>query len=391
MNDVFMNTYHRLPVTFTNGSGAWLTDTNGKTYLDFTSGIAVNCLGHGYPPLVKAVSEQAARLNHVSNYYQSDVSEAFARKLVEACAPVGMRKVFLANSGAEANEGACKIARKYSLKRHGAGRHTIVTLKGSFHGRTITTLAATGQPKFHKDFGPFTQGFAFIPAGDAAALDAALDKEKVAALLIEAIQGESGIFPQTPAFIAEAARLCAERDILLMFDEIQCGISRTGGFLACEAYGVRPDVITLAKGLSGGVPVGAVLAGEKAACVFESGDHGSTFGGNALAAAAGLVVLETVTAPAFLKEIARKGERLMAGLRGLEHAGIKEIRGKGLIIGADVSAPATDLLNAALTKGLLILSAGPHTLRFLPPYIISDDEIDRGISILREVLTETTA
>ncbi|MDR2518715.1 MAG: acetylornithine/succinylornithine family transaminase [Spirochaetaceae bacterium] len=386
MADVFMNTYHRLPVTFTRGSGAWLTDTDGKAYLDFTSGIAVNCLGHGYPPLVKAISEQAARLNHVCNYYQSDISEAFAQRLVAACAPVGMQRVFLANSGAEANEGACKIARKYSLKRHGPGRHTIVTLKGSFHGRTITTLAATGQPKFHKDFGPFTEGFAFIPQGDAAALDAALDKDAVAALLIEAVQGESGIFPQEPAFIHEAARLCAERDILLMFDEIQCGVGRTGAFLACEAYGVRPDIVTLAKGLAGGVPAGAVLAGEKAACVFEYGDHGSTFGGNALAAAAGLIVLETVTEPAFLAEIARKGERLMEGLRGLEQSGVKAVRGRGLIIGADVSAPAADLLHAALAKGLLVLSAGPHTLRFLPPYIISGEEIETGLRLLREVL-----
>ena len=386
MTDVFMNTYHRLPVTFTHGQGAWLTDVAGNRYLDFTSGIAVNCLGHGHPALVKAISDQAARLNHVCNYYQSDVSAAFAEQLVAACAPVGMRKVFLANSGAEANEGACKIARKYSLKKYGPGRHTIVTLKGSFHGRTITTLSATGQDKFHKDFGPFTEGFRFIPAGDMTALEQALDQSAVAGLLIEAIQGESGILPQTAAYIEAAAKLCAERDILLIFDEIQCGIGRTGTFLACEAYRVKPDIVTLAKGLSAGVPAGAVLAGDKAADVFESGDHGSTFGGNPLAAAAGLVVLETVNNPAFLKDIAGKGDRIQTALHSWNHPHIKDIRGRGLMLGVDIASPAWDILEAALAKGLLILSAGTNTLRFLPPYIITDDEIDQGLDILKGIV-----
>jgi acetylornithine/N-succinyldiaminopimelate aminotransferase len=398
MNDVFMNTYHRLPVTFTHGKGAWLTDTKGNQYLDFSAGIAVNCLGHGYPALVKAIADQAAKFNHVCNYYQSDVSEAFAEKLVAACAGAGMKKVFLGNSGAEANEGACKIARKYSLKKYGPGRHQIVTLRGSFHGRTITTLAATGQDKFHKDFGPFTEGFLYIPGGDIDALDKALDRNTVAGLLIEPIQGESGILPQTPEYIAAAAKFCAERDILLMFDEVQSGVGRTGTFLACEAYqgapgtAVKPDVVTLAKGLSGGVPVGAVLAGEKAADVFENSDHGSTFGGNPLAAAAGLVVLETVTAPAFLREISRKGDRITAGIRAWNHPKVKEIRGRGLMIGADITDDAWPVLEKAIARadagkpGLLILSAGPKTLRFLPPYTITDNEIDQGLEILRNCL-----
>jgi acetylornithine/N-succinyldiaminopimelate aminotransferase len=386
MADVFMNTYHRLPVTFNRGEGAWLFDTEGKKYLDFSSGIAVNCLGHAYPPLVKAIAGQAARLNHVCNYYQSDTAAAFAEKLVAACGPVGMRRVFLANSGAEANEGAVKIARKYSMVKHGPNRHRIVTLRGSFHGRTITTLSATGQDLFHKDFGPFTEGFLFIPPGDLAALDRALDPSTTAGLLIEAIQGESGVIPQEAAYIEAAARLCAERDILLMFDEIQCGMGRTGTFLACEAYGVKPDIVTLAKGLCGGVPVGAVLAGEKAAEVFESGDHGSTFGGNPLAAAGGLAVLDLVNKPAFLQEIARKGEKIREALRSWNHRAIKEIRGRGLIIGVDITAQAWPVLETALDRGLLILSAGPGTLRLLPPYIISDGEIDQGLGILREIL-----
>ncbi|WP_010261817.1 aspartate aminotransferase family protein [Treponema primitia] len=398
MSDVFMNTYHRLPVTFAKGDGAWLTDITGKRYLDFTAGIAVNCLGHGYPALVKAIADQAAKLNHVCNYYQSDVSAAFAEKLVAACSGAGMQKLFLGNSGAEANEGACKIARKYSLKKYGEGRHQIVTLRGSFHGRTITTLAATGQDKFHQDFGPFTEGFLYAPGGDIDALDRALDRNTVAGLLIEAIQGESGIVPQTPEYIAAAAKLCAERDILLMFDEVQCGVGRTGTFLACEAYhdehglGVKPDVVTLAKGLSAGLPVGAVLAGEKAADTLGNSDHGSTFGGNPLAAAAGLVVLETVNNPAFLKEITRKGEKIRADIRAWNHPKVKEIRGRGLMIGVDITDDAWPILEKAIaradakTPGLLILSAGPKTLRFLPPYIISDAEIEQGLGILRDLL-----
>jgi acetylornithine/N-succinyldiaminopimelate aminotransferase len=398
MSGVFMNTYHRLPVTFVRGEGSWLFDTGGKKYLDFSSGIAVNCLGHGYPPLAAAIADQAAKLNHVCNYYQSGVSVAFAEKLVEACAAGGMKKLFLANSGAEANEGACKIARKYSLKKYGPGRHRIVTLRGSFHGRTITTLAATGQDKFHRDFGPFTEGFAYVPGGDIDALDRALDGTAVAGLLIEAVQGESGIIPQTREYIEAAARFCAERDILLMFDEIQCGLGRTGTFLAFEQYrdaGGRPlkaDVVTLAKGLCGGIPAGAVLAGEKAMDVFEPGDHGSTFGGNPVAAAAGLVVLKTVTDPAFLKEIGRKGDRITAAVKSWNHPMVKEVRGRGLLAGMDINADAWPVLEAAIRRadsgapGLLLLSAGPKTLRLLPPYTISDAEMDEGLNIIREML-----
>jgi acetylornithine/N-succinyldiaminopimelate aminotransferase len=393
MADPFMNTYHRLPVTFTRGEGAWLVDVQGKKYLDFSSGIAVNCLGHGHPALVAAIRDQAAALIHTCNYYQSDVSVAFAEALVAACAGAGMRKVFLANSGAEANEGACKIVRKYSLKKYGPGRHRIVTLRGSFHGRTITTLSATGQEQFHRDFGPFTEGFLFIPPGDIGALDRALDASCTAGLLMEFIQGEGGIVPLDPAYAEAAAKFCAERDILLMADEIQCGMGRTGNFLACEGYGIKPDILTLAKGLAGGVPVGAVLAGEKAAEVFKTGDHGSTFGGNPLAAAAGLAVLKIVGDPSFLKEIARKGERVISILQSWNCPKISGIRGRGLMIGVDIGAEAWSVLEAGLAladdrgkPGLLMLSAGPHTLRLLPPYTISDEEIDRGLELLRGLL-----
>jgi len=400
MNSVFMDTYHRLPVTFTKGEGSWLTDINGNKYLDMGSGIAVNLLGHNYPPLVRAVTEQAAKFFHVCNYYQSDVSAAFAEKLVEACAPAGMKNVFLANSGAEANEGACKLARKYSLLKYGTGRHTIVTLMGSFHGRTITTLSATGQDKFHRDFGPFTEGFVHIHGGDIQALDNALDGGTVAGLMIEAVQGESGIIPQSHDFIAAAAKFCAERDILLMFDEIQCGLGRTGTFLALQQYKdvlgnpIKADIVTLAKGLSGGIPCGAVLAGEKVCDVFKVGDHGSTFGGNPLAAAAGLVVLKTINTPDFLNEITRKGEILTAALKQMPK--VKEVRGKGFILGMDIEGNAWPLLETAIKRadlsndkcGLLMLSAGTNTLRFLPPYTLNDGEIEQGVTILAELLNE---
>ena len=383
-----MNTYHRLPVTFVKGDGAWLFDASGKSYLDFTSGIAVNCLGHNHPVLVKAIASQSEKIIHTCNYFLSDVALVFAEKLVAACAGAGMKKVFLCNSGAEANEGACKIARKYSLTKYGPGRHTIVTLKGSFHGRTITTLSATGQEKFHKDFGPFTEGFVYIDGNNIEALEKALDQKTVAGLLLEAVQGESGIRPRSEEFIKTAAQLCAERDILLMFDEIQCGLGRTGTFLACEQYGVKADVVTLAKGLAGGIPAGAFLAGEKTADVLQSGDHGSTFGGNPLASAAGIAVLDTIANPAFLGEIARKGQKFKTILESWNHPHITEIRARGMMFGIDLDIEAWPILEAALKEnpGLLLLSAGTNTLRLLPPYIISDAEIDHGLEIVKKML-----
>ncbi|GMO26893.1 MAG: acetylornithine transaminase [Termitinemataceae bacterium] len=401
MQDCFMNTYHRLPVTFSKGKGVYLFDTAGKKYLDFTSGIAVNCLGHNHPALLAAIKNQSEKLLHVSNYYQCDTSLLFAEKLVKAAGMYridGERqhvsgKVFLCNSGAEANEGACKIARKYSLKKYGEGRHTIVALAGSFHGRTITTLSATGQDRFHKDFGPFTEGFCFTPHGDIDDLDRALDKKTVAAFILEAIQGESGGAPQSGEYIKAAAHFCKERDILLMFDEVQCGLGRTGAFLACQHYGVTPDVVTLAKGIAGGIPMGAVLAGEKAADVLQTGDHGSTFGGNPLACACGIAVLDIVANDKFLAGITELGNYFMEALKKLNNKKIKiqdnGIRGKGLMLMCDITVPAWSVLEQCLKNNLLLLSAGEKTLRFLPPYIITKNEIDEGLQILDSVLNKS--
>ncbi len=384
LHDTFMNTYHRLAPIFAEGKGAKLTDVQGKTYIDFTAGIAVNSLGHGHPVLTEAIASQAAKLIHVSNYFRSDVALAFAAALTEAC---GMVNVFLGNSGAEANEGAIKVARKYSLKKYGPGRHKIVTLQGSFHGRTITTLSATGQDRFHQDFGPFTEGFMHVPSGDLPALDAALDSS-VCGFMFEPVQGESGIRLQDSAYIQAAVKLCQERDILVMADEVQSGVGRTGTFLACQQLGVVPDVVTLAKGLAGGVPVGAVLAGEKAKDALGSGDHGSTFGGNPLTCAAGMAVLSVVNNEAFLADITRKGKLMVDEIVAWKSPHVKEIRGLGLMLGVDIDVPAWPILEKAVDSGLLALSAGPQTLRFLPPYIISDEEIKEGLAILKKVLDE---
>jgi acetylornithine/N-succinyldiaminopimelate aminotransferase len=386
MHDVFMNTYHRLPVVFTKGAGSRLTDTSGKVYLDFTSGIAVNCLGHNHPALVKAIQDQAARLIHTSNYFLSDTSLAFAERLVQACKNLGMERVFLCNSGAEANEGAIKIARKYSQAKYGNGRHRIVTLKGSFHGRTLTTLSATGQDRFHPDsFAPYTEGFVYVDPHDIGAMEKALDGT-VAAVLMEPVQGESGIRPLEADYVRSVAQLCEERDVLLMFDEVQSGVGRTGTFAASEHYQVQVDVLTLAKGLAGGVPVGAVLGGKKTADILGVGDHGSTFGGNPLAAAAGLAVLSVVDEPAMLADISRKGNRIMETIRSWKHPVVREVRGKGLMIGIDITVDAWPILETALQKGLLLLTAGQKTLRLLPPYIITDTELDEGLEILKSVL-----
>ncbi|GMO26575.1 MAG: acetylornithine transaminase [Termitinemataceae bacterium] len=391
MFDVLMQTYHRLPVSFVYGNGALLTGNDGREYLDFTSGIAVNCLGHNHPELVAAIQEQAAKLIHVSNYYQSDISGLFAGRLALLS---GMRRVFFCNSGAEANEGAIKIARKYSFKKYGNGRHKIITLKGSFHGRTVTTLAATGQERFHTNFGPFTEGFTYIPPNDIRALEEALDGS-VAGFFVEPVQCESGVNPLSDVYLKRAAELCEEQDVLFMVDEVQTGMGRTGKFFCCSHAGVKPDIATLAKGIAGGIPAGAVLAGEKTCDVLEPGDHGSTFGGNALAAAAGNVVLQKLNSEGFMAEIAALGNHLINSLKELDNEKITQIRGRGLIAACDIKVDAWPVLERLLGslgpggRGLLLLSAGQKTLRFLPPYIISREQIDEGIAHLDKALKTT--
>jgi acetylornithine/N-succinyldiaminopimelate aminotransferase len=386
MSDRTMDTYKRTGLVFVRGAGSVLEAEDGKRYLDFTAGIGVNCLGHGNAALADAIARQAARLIHVSNYYQSREAIEFSEEL---CALTKMDAVFLCNSGAEANEGAIKIARKFGESKS-PPRTTIVTLRGSFHGRTLATLAATGQDKFHEHFGPYPKGFIHVEPEDSAALDAALGSE-TCALMLEPIQGESGVLPLSEGYLRLAARLCAERGALLIADEVQCGVGRTGSFLASSRAGIKPDVVTLAKGLAGGVPVGAVLARGEAAKALARGDHGSTFGGNPLAAAAARVVLQILGSRGFLERVAAKGARMIETIRGWKHPCIAEVRGVGLMIGIAVSVPPDRVKEIAISRGLLVLTAGSDVVRLLPPLVITDEEIDRGLALLRECLDEAGA
>ena len=383
MTDRFMNMYKRPGLVLARGKGATLYAEDGKVYTDFTSGIGVNSLGHGHPALVAAIAEQASRLIHVSNYFMTGISMQVAEKLT---ALAKMDRVFFCNSGAETNEGLIKIARKYGSSKH-PDKNVVVTLIGSFHGRTITTLTATGQEKFHQHFGPFTPGFVYVPANDIAALDAALT-DRVCAFLFEPIQGEGGVKPLDPAYLQAAQKMCNERDILFVDDEVQTGIGRPGAFLAWEKMGFRPDLIGVAKGLAGGVPIGAVMARGAAAEVLQPGDHGTTFGGNPLAAAAAKVVLETVSNPAFLAEVERKGEKIRSTVASWKHPLVKDLRGMGLMIGIGVTIPPGDVVSACRERGLLILTAGDDTLRLLPPLVISDEEIERGLAVLKVALDD---
>lgn len=385
MNDRFMNTYKRTGLVLVSGKGATLTAKDGGEYIDFTAGIGVNSLGHGHPRLVAAIADQAARLIHVSNYFLTDISIQVAEELTRMS---GMDKVFFCNSGAEANEGLIKIARKYGSSKN-PDKNVIVTLKGSFHGRTVTTVTATGQDKFHQYFGPFTPGFVYVAANDIAALDAALT-DKVCAFLFEPIQGEGGVNPLDIAYLQAAEKLCGERDILFAADEVQTGVGRPGAFLACQKMGVHPDMVGVAKGLAGGVPVGAILARGPCADVLQPGDHGTTFGGNPLAAAAAHVVLSELAAPGFMAEVERKGEKIRATVRSWKHPLVKEVRGMGLMLGIGVSVPPGDVVTASRAHELLVLTAGDDTVRLLPPLVITDAEIDRGLESLHAALNDLT-
>ncbi|MDA8409773.1 MAG: aspartate aminotransferase family protein [Treponema sp.] len=385
-DDFFMNTYKRTGLVFASGEGALITAVDGRTYVDFSSGIGVNSLGHNHPRLVAALAAQAGRLIHVSNYYNTPTSLAAARELCEA---TGFEAVFFANSGAEANEGAIKLARKYGSSKS-TDRVKIVTLVNSFHGRTLAALTATGQEKFHKYFGPFPTGFAYVPADDIAALEAAID-DRTAALIIEPIQGEGGVYPLSIDYMKRAQRLCRERGALFICDEVQCGMGRSGAILASSQAGLSPDVVMVAKGLGGGVPIGAVLARGEAAKVFGPGDHGSTFGGNPFAAAAARVVLAELGRPGFLDSVAKKGEAIMKAIAAWKHPLVASVRGKGLMIGIVTSAPPDTVKHLAMEEGLLVLTAGENVIRLLPPLVIADTEIEKGLELLKRAFDRVAA
>lgn len=379
-----MQTYGRLPIAVDHGKGSTWYDADGKKYIDFTSGIGVNALGLCDEDWIAAITDQLHKAQHVCNYYYTESSAKLAAKLTELS---GLSRVFLANSGAEANEGAIKVARKYSYDKYGEGRGTILTLKSSFHGRTMNTLMACGQEKFHQWFYPFPTGFAYVEAGNMDALNAAYTSD-VCAIMVEPVMGEGGVYPLEDAYLQALRKFCDERDLLLICDEVQCGIGRTGKMFAFQHASILPDVLTLAKGLGGGLPIGAFLCGEKCADTLGKGMHGSTFGGNPVAAAGALVVLDKLTAPGFMDEVTRKGEMIREAVMSAAPRAVKGVRGKGLMLGFQVEGAPADYLKAAVEAGLLVLTAGSDTVRLLPPLNITDEEITAGVEILIGVLNQ---
>ena len=379
-NKYVMPSYGRYDLVLDSGSGRQAVDENGKKYIDFGSGIGTNSLGYCNENWVRAICDQAHKIQHTSNYYYTKVQADFAKAL---CETAGYTDMFFGNSGAEANECAIKIARKYSFDKYGKGRSNIITLVNSFHGRTLCTLSATGQDVFHNYFFPFVEGFVNVEANNIEDLRAKLD-DTVCAVMFEYIQGEGGVMALQQEFVDEIYRLCAEKDVLTIADEVQTGVGRTGKFLAGDNFGKKADLTTLAKGLAGGVPIGVCLSGEKCAKVLTAGTHGSTFGGNPISCAGGLAVLETVNKPGFLDEVARKGAYIREKL--LTSPEVASVSGMGLMIGIELkNKKAGDVVKAALDKGLLLLTAKTK-IRLLPPLTITYEEIDKGLEILLGLL-----
>jgi len=381
-----MNTYNRLPVALVKGKGSYVWDADGKEYLDFFSGLAVNNLGSSHPKIVAAIRKQAGQLLHVSNVFHIDHQAELAQELAEHSFG---DKVFFCNSGAEANEGAVKLARKYSFKKFGPGRSEVITMKNSFHGRTLAMITATGQEKFQKGFEPLMPGFHYAEFGNIESVKN-LVSEKTCAILIEPIQGEGGVQMAPPEYFQALRKLCDEKNILLIFDEVQTGIGRTGKLFAYEHLGMVPDIMTLAKALASGIPIGAMIAKDEVASAFEPGDHAATFGGNPLATAVGLATLKTIFSNHLLEKAEKAGNSLKKKIKKLmkELPGkITEVRGLGLMIAIELNQEAKPVVLKCLEKGLLINAVQDKTLRILPPLTVKKKEIDHFIKILDEVLS----
>lgn len=379
-NKYIMHSYGRYDLVLDSGEQEVSVDENGKKYIDFGSGIGVNSLGYCNDEWVEAVCNQARKIQHTSNYYYTKVQADFAKAL---CETTGYTDMFFGNSGAEANECAIKIARKYSFDKYGKGRHNIITLTNSFHGRTICTLSATGQDVFHNYFFPFVEGFVNVESNNIADLHEKLD-DTVCAVMFEYIQGEGGVCALDKAFVDEIFKLCAEKDVLTIADEVQTGVGRTGKFLCGEHFGHKTDLTTLAKGLAGGVPIGVCLSGEKCANVLTPGTHGSTFGGNPLACAGGLAVLNKVNSAGFLDEVAKKGDYIREKLAKCSE--VQSVSGIGLMVGIELKTKkAGDIAKACLENGLLVLTAKTK-VRLLPPLTITYDELNEGLDILIRLL-----
>lgn len=377
-----MNTYGRFPVAISKGQGARFYDPEGKEYIDFTSGIGVNSMGSGDAGWADAIAQQAAKLGHVSNLFYTEPAAKLAETL---CKRTGMSNVFFANGGGEANEGMIKLARKYSFDKYGKGRATILTLNQSFHGRTITTLTATGQDVFHNYFFPFTEGFRYVDANSAASLEQQAGDD-VCAVMVELVQGEGGVLPLEQGYVDYLVKLCREKDWLLLVDEVQTGVGRTGKLFAFQQYGILPDVCSFAKGIAGGLPMSGIMANEKCRSVLGPGMHATTFGANPVCAAAALYVQEKLTDD-FMKKVSEKGDYLRGKIEEMQLPCFGKTRGMGLMIGIEVKEGFSNkgIAQQLIANGLLVLTAGPG-MRLLPPLTITKDEMDAGLAIMKKVL-----
>lgn len=377
-----MQTYGRFDCAIEKGEGSTLYDFEGKSYIDFTSGIGVNCIGYHNQKWVDAITQQALNLAHISNLYYSEPGAKLAQTLTHRSQ---MKSAFFANSGAESNEGAIKCARKYSYDKYGLGRHEIITLNQSFHGRTLTTLAATGQDHFHQYFFPFTQGFKYANANEIESIKSQVN-EKTCAIMIELVQGEGGVLPLDKSFVFEVANLCKNKDLILIIDEVQTGIGRTGSLFAYQQYHIEPDLVTFAKGIGGGLPLGGFLANEKCSSVLSAGTHATTFGGNPIACAGALEVLNQVN-DSLLQEVINKSEYIKNKINSFNLPHLLPVRGLGLMLAIPLKELSPkDVAQTCIDEGLLILTAGKDALRLLPPLTISYEEIDKGLAILKKVL-----
>ncbi|MBE6913500.1 MAG: aspartate aminotransferase family protein [Ruminococcaceae bacterium] len=374
-------TYKRFPVEIVSGKGSLVWDANGKEYVDMGSGIGVTAFGIADELWQQAVTAQIAKVQHMSNLYYTQPCALLAEML---CTRTGMKKVFFSNSGAEANECAIKAARKYAAEKRGSGCSTIVTLQNSFHGRTLTTLAATGQDHYHELFQPLTPGFVSVESGDMDSIRALAKEKKLAAVMIECVQGEGGVLPTDPDFIAALAAFCKQEDVLLIIDEVQTGNGRTGALYAYMHYGIQPDIVSTAKGLAGGLPLGATMLGEKVEQVFSFGDHGSTFGGNPVSCAAALSVLSRID-DALLAEVREKSAYVFEALRGAK--GVESVSGMGLMIGIKTEKPAAEIVSACMERGVLCLTAKTK-VRLLPALNIPMDQLQRAVEVIKDVCAQ---
>ena len=383
---VIMNTYSQFPIVIEKGKGVYLWDSEGKKYLDFVAGIAVNALGYNDPDYVEQISLQLTKLQHCSNLYWMIPSIELSEILVQnSC----FHRVFYCNSGAESVEAAIKLSRKYGKKHHGENCFEIITMKKSFHGRTLATLTATGQTKYQKGFNPLMPGFSYVEFNNFIELEEAVS-EKTCAIIIEPIQGEGGIHPAEKAYLQKVRSLCDKNDIVLIFDEVQCGIGRTGELFAYQLFNIKPDIVSLAKGLGGGFPIGAMLAIQSKADAFQPGDHASTFGGNPLACTAGKIVLNKLLDKGVLENVQRQGKYLKEKLIELKekYEMILDVRGYGLMLGIELNCLVKDIVVECMNKGLLLLGAGENVIRFVPPLIIGKNDVDLGLDILEGVLQQ---